>query len=165
MNVVNRHTRTLPTDIESVGAILDSLAGPDDRVWPSQLWPAMRLDRALQVGSSGGHGPIRYFVQSRVPGQEVVFRFLAPRGFHGTHAFSVSASPGGAVVSHTLSMRAAGTGIAAWLLVFRPLHDALIEDALSNIERAATGEAKQVPWSPYVRLLRTLLGRRPRRST
>ena len=164
MNVVNSHTRTMPTDFERVGSILDSLAGPNDRVWPSRSWPAMRLDRALQVGSSGGHGPIRYDVQSHVPGHEIVFRFLAPRGFHGTHAFSVSPSPGGTVVSHTLSMRAAGTGIVAWLLVLRPLHDALIEDALSDIERAATGDTKQVPWSPYVRFLRALLRRRPRRS-
>ena len=114
----------------------------------------MRLDRPLQVGASGGHGPIRYTVESYEPGRAVNFRFLAPKGFVGTHGFSLARVSGGVSLSHTLSITAAGMASMSWAFVFRPLHDALIEDALSNAERVLTGSTTPVPWSIYVRLLR-----------
>jgi len=56
--------------------MLDSLGSARDAVWPGGRWPVLTLDRPLQVGAVGGHGPIR-------------FRFLSPEGFVGTHGFDV----------------------------------------------------------------------------
>lgn len=50
----------------------------------------MRLDRPLDVGASGGHGPVRYVVDAHEPGRSVRFRFTDPSGFHGHHAFTNS---------------------------------------------------------------------------
>jgi hypothetical protein len=43
-----------------------------------------------------------------------------------------------------------------WPLIFRPLHEALIEDSLDDAERALGGEPPAREWSPWVRLLRRL---------
>jgi hypothetical protein len=51
--------------------------------------------------------------------------------------------------------------IPAWSTVVRPLHDALIEDALDNAERETTGTvAEPAGWSWWVRTLRRVLGSR-----
>jgi hypothetical protein len=91
----------------------------------------------------------------------VRLRFLAPRGFDGFHEFTVRPDPsGGTVLAHLLSMRAHGPAGASWPLVFRPLHDALLEDALDRAERALTGGVRApARWSRRVRLLRSLLAR------
>lgn len=51
--VRNVHERWLAAPAAMVGALLDSLAGPEDRLWPSQQWPAMWFDRPLGVGATG----------------------------------------------------------------------------------------------------------------
>jgi hypothetical protein len=126
----------------------------------------MRFDRPLQVGAIGGHGPIRYTVESYVPGQAVSFRFTSPPGFNGTHSLLVGLAPSGSRISHDLRMHTTGSGTLSWLLVFRPLHDALLEDAL---HRAALASGVQEPpptWSLWVRVLRVLLrSRRAPRAT
>ncbi len=160
MQVLNTHSRTIRAPVEESGILLGALGSASDRLWPVHAWPPMRLDRPLQVGATGGHGPIRYTVESYEPGRAVTFRFTSPRGFHGTHCFTVTGTKSGSVLSHTISMSALGVGVASWLLVFRPLHDALLEDALTNAERALTGKGNPVLWSPYVRCLRAILRRR-----
>jgi len=53
----------------------------------------------------------------------------------------------------------------AWPLIFRWLHDALIEGALDRAETATTGTpVKGRPWPLSVRLLRTALRRQPGRA-
>lgn len=47
-------------------------------------------------------------------------------------------------------------------LAIRPLHDALVEDALTNAQVALGEQPMPVPWSPWVRMLRAVLGRRGR---
>ena len=49
------------------GALLDTLGGPADALWPGPQWGATQLDRPLRVGSGGGHGPIRYHVTGDEP--------------------------------------------------------------------------------------------------
>jgi len=49
-------------------------------------------------------------------------------------------------------------------LMIRPLHDALIEDALGNAERACGGTAPRRPWSLWVRILRAAWQLRRRRG-
>ncbi len=74
MAVLGIHTRTLPVSGEEIGRLIDGLAGREDRLWPGDRWPPMRLDRPLEVGASGGHGPIRYTVEAYEPGRWVRFR-------------------------------------------------------------------------------------------
>lgn len=159
MKIVNVHQRLLHATPTQVGALLDTLASPQDRLWRQRLWPRLRLDRSLQVGASGGHGPIRYEVQEHVPGTRVRLRFTAPRGFDGWHAFEVlDATRCHCVLEHRIEMRLRGWARLSWPLVYGPLHDALIEDVLSAAQDALGEPPRPVPWSPYVRLLRRALG-------
>jgi hypothetical protein len=119
----------------------------------------MWLDRPLAVGATGGHGPIRYTVESYVPGEWVRFRVSAPRGFVGFHEFTSHDAPGGTVLRHTIAVSLHGFGRLIWPLAIRWLHDAMIEDILDRAEQATTGTvAHPSRWSPYVRLLRRLGG-------
>lgn len=162
MNVRNVHHRTLPTSLDAAGALIDGLASDGDRLWPRERWPAMRFDGPLAVGARGGHGPVRYTIQAYEPGRSILFRFSAPAGFVGTHGFSVESAGNGRVrLAHTLDMVAVGPARLSWPLVFRPLHDALLEDALDKAERSLGGQPAGARWSLYVRALRRLLRRRP----
>ncbi|MBI5092684.1 MAG: SRPBCC family protein, partial [Candidatus Hydrogenedentes bacterium] len=71
MKITNIHEREMQAAPESVGALLDSLSSPADALWPRRSWPPMILDRPLSVGATGGHGPVRYVVDSYTPGQAV----------------------------------------------------------------------------------------------
>lgn len=157
MRVLNVHARTLSVPPSDAGALLDTLASPDDRLWPAETWPAMRLDKPLGLDARGGHGPVRYSVAGYRRGRSVEFRFEAPAGFRGTHRFEVLDHPAGCELRHTLDMEAAWPAVLTWPLVYRSLHDALIEDALAKAQ-AMLGETPSIrPWSPYVRGLRWLL--------
>ncbi|MFN3842425.1 MAG: hypothetical protein ACK4RW_04065 [Rehaibacterium terrae] len=160
LGVRNVHARTLRAPAAAVGALIDTLASDDDRLWPHDRWPAMRLDRALAIGARGGHGPVRYRVEDYRPGQCVRFAFEAPRGFHGWHGFHLEAGGGHARLVHVLEMRIAGPALLSWPLLFRPLHDALLEDALDRAALALGDAPERQPWSPWVRLLRALLRHR-----
>jgi len=124
----------------------------------------MRFDRPLAIGASGGHGPIRYVVEAYEPGRSITFRFTGPRGFDGTHAFYTHLDGGAVHLEHVLEMHARGRAIPGWTFVFRPLHDALIEDALDRAELAATGAIRSpAQWPLTVHLLRSVFKRRRRR--
>ncbi|NWF69890.1 MAG: SRPBCC family protein [Chloroflexi bacterium] len=158
MHVINRHERTLPAPAAQVGALIDSLASKEDRLWPRDRWPAMRFDRLLGVGAVGGHGPIRYFVAEYIPGLHIKFQFTAPPGFNGWHGYTLEALDGQTTrLFHILEMRTSGPALLSWPLLFRPLHDALIEDSLDKAQSQLSGEPLVRQWSPYVRLLRRLL--------
>jgi hypothetical protein len=158
--VRNIHERLFLVPPSEVGALLDALATPGDPLWPHQQWPPMRLNGPLAVGVGGGHGPIRYTVEAYEPGRLVRFRFTGPRGFHGTHAFIVEpAEDAGTRLRHELLMRTGGAARLTWPVVFRPLHDAVIEDAFDRAA-VAIGQARMAPaWSLWVRILRAVLGR------
>ncbi|MBB6121257.1 SRPBCC family protein [Nocardiopsis algeriensis] len=157
MPVRNAHERLLPAPPERVGELLDGLASDGDRLWPRDDWPAMRLDKPLGAGARGGHGPVRYTVEEYEPGRRVRFRFRSPRGFDGHHEFAVRPGPGGAVLSHLITMRLRGSAMLLWSLFFRPLHDALLEECLDRAERALTGTVRTpARRSPHVRFLRRL---------
>lgn len=168
VKVLNGHERVLSASPDQVAALLASLASSEDRLWPRLWWPAIRFDRALSVGAVGGHGPIRYSIESYDPDEAIVFRFSAPRGFHGTHAYHiVPVDESHTRLRHVLEMRISGPALLSWPLIYRPLHDALIEDSLlvaeATLRQVTPDHAK---WSWYVRLLRRLLsGRRRRRRT
>lgn len=156
--VLNQHATVLAAGVEDVARLVDGLTGPDDRLWPRQVWPAMRLDRGLAPGSAGGHGPIRYHVESYQPGERIDFRFDGPRGFDGTHSLFIEPLGAGETrLRHVIDMRLQGPALLTWPLLFRPLHDALIEDALSLAEVGTGMPPRLRPWSLYVRVLRWLM--------
>jgi hypothetical protein len=155
MEVLNIHEREIRATREQVGALIDSLASSGDLLWPKRYWPAMKFDQPLGVGAVGGHGPIRYFVEAHTPGESIKFRFTGPTGFDGYHGYEVFATSGGLVLlRHTLKMKTRGVAQISWPLVFRPLHDALIDDSLALAERSLRQPPKVKRWSSWVRLLR-----------
>ncbi len=158
MRIINIHERQFPRPPAEVGALIDSLASDSDALWPSTMWPAMRFDRPLAVGAVGGHGPIRYAVEEFLPGNYIRFRFSGPRGFDGHHQFEVL--PHGntsACLRHTLEMNAHGPALLSWPLIFRWLHDACVEAALSVGPVSLGLQPFVPPWSPWVKALRCLL--------
>jgi hypothetical protein len=170
MRILNIHQRVLRSPPGEVGALLGTLASPDDQLWPGPpqgRWPRMSLDGPLAPGARGGHGPIRYRTVETVPARRVVFEF-EQRGWSrelvGTHRFEVDAVPAGAVLRHVIQADAKGWGSVRWRLVLGPLHDALMEDALDQAEGRLTGHlAKPSRWSFRARALRwglALLGRK-----
>jgi hypothetical protein len=160
MNVLNIHERVLDASADQVGRLIDSLASSDDLLWPSDRWVPMQFDRPLGVGAVGGHGPIRYAVEAYEPGRSIRFRFTEPTGFLGTHRFEIQPTAGGkALLRHVIEMQVAGRSLLVWLIIIRPLHDALMEDAL---DRAETSLGKPMPprkWSCWVRFLRRIMRR------
>ncbi|MGH3323338.1 MAG: SRPBCC family protein [Streptomyces sp.] len=161
MGVCNVHERLLPASRSEVGALLDALAGGADRLWPHDTWPAMRFDRPLAEGAVGGHGPVRYTVAAHVVGTWVRFAFTGPRGFDGFHEFAAfTVDERHTLLRHTLAMTARGSARLTWPLVWRPLHDACLEDSMDRAELACAGEVKRpARHTPYVRVLRALANR------
>ncbi|MBO8194875.1 SRPBCC family protein [Streptomyces oryzae] len=160
MDVCNVHERCLSAPPGRVGALLDSLAGEDDRLWPHG-WPPMAFDRPLGEGATGGHGPVRYKVVAYVPGTWVRFAFAAPRGFDGFHEYAVlTADDGRTLLRHTLAMRARGAARFSWRLFWGPLHDACLEDSLDRAELGCGGEvARPARHGWYVRALLRIAAR------
>jgi hypothetical protein len=153
MKVVNVHQRLLSAPPERVSALLATLGSAIDQVWPrNKGWPRMKLDRPIQVGAVGGHGPIRYVVEAYEP-QFVAFRFTM-RGTDGWHGFEImDATSQFCVLEHRVEARLTGLMLLKWLFVIRPLHDACVEDVLSQVQASLGETPRPVKWSPYVRLL------------
>jgi hypothetical protein len=158
VGIDNVHERALPAGGPLAEALIDRLAGPDDRLWPHDRWPAMHLDRGVSVGSEGGHGPIHYRVLEHQPGHLIRFAFTAPEGLIGEHSYQLDSGGERPVLRHTLHVRPAGRMRWQWPLLFEPLHDALIEDSFDRAV-AAVSETPYEPrqWPPLARTLRWLL--------
>ena len=153
---VNLHERRFPVSADRVGELIDSVADRDG-VWPSDRWPAMRLDDGVQVGSAGGHGPIRYTVDEYVPHRRVRFRISAPRGLDGWHELAVVPAGQGCDLRHTLAVEPKGLARVTWPLAIRPLHDALIEDAFDEAATSLGLDRSDTRWSRWVCWLRRAL--------
>jgi hypothetical protein len=157
--VFNRHERILKAPAERVGHLIDQLASSNDAVWPhNRGWPPMKFDRPLQVGAVGGHGPIGYTIDQYTPSQKIAFRFTAPKGFIGTHGLyleSINANQTRLV--HELEAKLEGNMKFSWIFLFRPMHDALVEDALDNAQLLFEPKIKRQSWSWYVKFLRLMM--------
>ena len=86
--IYNVHEREYPVPAARLGALLEQVAGPESPLWPVRSWPPMILDRPLDAGASGGHGPIRYRCTAYQPGHRAEFTFTVPV-VKGTHTFSI----------------------------------------------------------------------------
>ncbi|MFC4002939.1 hypothetical protein ACFS2C_09585 [Prauserella oleivorans] len=91
---------------------------------------------------------------------ETLSSFDPPGGFDGFHEFTALPDGDGSVLRHLIAMRVHGKARLTWPLLYRPLHDALLEDLLDRAEENLTGEvARPARWSLPVRLLRGLRSR------
>jgi len=124
----------------------------------------MKFKDGLVVGAIGGHKPIRYSVEAFDKGHSAVFRFISPRGFKGTHSYRViPISENECELIHSIEMDAQGKALVAWVLVIRPLHDALLKDSLSKVGVNIGLNATPNNWSVWVKLLRwTMSSGKPR---
>ena len=147
MKVLNIHSREYPVSSKEVGLLMDSLSSKNDLLWPHHVWPRMKFDKPLSVNAAGGHGPIRYYVEKYEPGKLVQFHFTGPNGFNGYHGYDVIEKENGKTEFAVLS----------WPLIFRPLHDALIEDSLTCAEVRLGLESRISNWSVWVKLLRWII--------
>lgn len=155
--VLNIHEREYPVDVSLLGELIDGLSSRADRLWPAHRWPAMRLDGPLGPGAKGGHGPIRYTVETFEPGRSVRFRFTGPLGLVGWHGFDAEpAGPGRSRLRHTVEADLRGGMRLTWPLALRWLHDAAVEDALDCAGRALGQDLPERRLSAPVRLLRRL---------
>ena len=136
----NIHERQLRASAADVAGLLGELASDRDRLWPRDRWPAMKLSGGVVAGSTGGHGFVRYSVETVFP-DRVTFRFDERIGIRGTHGFELDPTPdGGCVLRHVLEGESHGLMKIGWPLIVRPLHDALVEDGLDNATRELDGD-------------------------
>lgn len=159
MRIANVHSRDLPVSATRVAPLIDTLASSGDLLWPKHIWPAMRFDTPLGLGVQGGHGPVRYVVEAYEPGRSIRFRITAPSCLKGAHhGFEVIDNTGGnSQLRHCLVLECSGRAWVSWPLAWRPLHDALIEDALASAQIALNVPPVVTPWSLWVRIVRFLV--------
>lgn len=161
----NVQRRTIDAPLNRMGALLDRVAGPDDPWWPVPAWPAIRFDRPLGPGATGGHGMIRYTVVEYVPGRLLRCAFDPAIGLVGEHELRLEADGAGTAVVHVIRGRLTGGMRLLWPVAIRWLHEALLQDLLDNAERTGTGAVhRPARWSPWVRLVRRAFAARADRS-
>ena len=62
MKVINIHNREIAQPKSELAKLFKTLASDNDLMLATDKWSPMKLNKGLQVGSKGGHGPIKYFV-------------------------------------------------------------------------------------------------------
>ncbi len=165
MQVTNIHSRIIHQPLHNVDALFHTLSSDNDLMLATHLWPRMKLDKGLAIGSNGGHGPIRYFVTHYEPGQSIQFQFSKPAGFNGYHKFEIKALDKETTeVKHTISMHTTLWGTVQWIIAIRWLHDAFIEDAFDKVENHFVVEKKKSKWSMWVKFLRKIAKRQYKRQ-
>ncbi len=163
MRVYNVHERRFHASPEAVGRLIDGLSGPDERLWPRDQWPPMELDPALEPGARGGHGPVRYRVAEYFPGRRAAFEFEdngLTEGWDGLHFFETAPRKDGTVLRHVIDVECSFRDWLTWWFTIRPMHNALVEDALDLAQAAVEGPVrKPARWGLWVRCLRWAVAR------
>ncbi len=155
MNIKNIHTRTIKASQNKLIKLLQTLSSDNDCIWPKEKWPAMRFENGLKIGSKGGHGPIRYWIENYTPEEGIQFRFSKPTGFQGFHKLEIQKlTQESTVITHTIAMQTAGKSTWLWLFIIRPLHNALMVDLLNKVENQFSDTQKSTNWNLWVKFLR-----------
>lgn len=141
-----------------ISDILNTLSSNNDKLWPKEKWPPMIFRKGLTVGAIGGHGPIKYSINSYIPGSSIEFTFVKPDGFKGVHRFEVTEIENNKTeLKHTIDMMLSGKEILTWHIAIRWLHDALIEDCFDKVENQFSTNEKETKWNLWVVFLRNRL--------
>jgi len=165
--ISNVHERRIAAPPQEVGALLDSLGSPHDRLWPHAPRDPMVLRHGdgsgLRIGAKGGHGPVRYTVEDYEPGRRVTFRIAPELGlgnaWHGV--FAEPTADGGTLLRHELEVTPTGAMRILWPLVVRSMHNCYAEDALDRAERElGVGPTQEHRHSLWARVLERRLRRR-----
>ncbi|MEW4922736.1 hypothetical protein [Algibacter sp. 2305UL17-15] len=158
MKVTNIHKRKVKQPKHKVSALLKTLSTKEDKIWPIAYWPAIRFDNGLKVGSKGGHGIIRYYIEDHKLGEYIVFRFLSPKGFNGIHKFEImQIDKENTEIQHSIIMNTEGMAALQWIFMIKWLHDALIENAFDRIENNFSEDKVFTTWNIWVRIWRYIL--------
>ncbi|MDK9708258.1 MAG: hypothetical protein OEL83_14535 [Desulforhopalus sp.] len=161
MKITNIHQRKYQQPPSVLSEILATLSSKNDRLWPHELWPPMVLNNGLKLHSSGGHGPIGYYVSDHDPGKSVEFTFTKPEGFAGTHSFELIAiGDEKTLLRHTIDMDLSPKGMITWYVAIKWLHDALLEDCLDKVHNQVAQNEVRSRHNLWVTILRKVLKRR-----
>ena len=115
----------------------------------------MKFKTGIQVGTKGGHGPIRYSVEKYNPDEIIQFRFSKPNGFNGVHKYEIKElDKENTEIKHTIDMNTTGKGTLIWTFAIRSLHNALIEDGFDKLENNLSDNRKSTEWNIWVKFLR-----------
>jgi hypothetical protein len=133
MKIHNVHSRELPGTLDQIGALIDDLGTPQDRLWPTDRWPTtpLELDGPLAVGTQSRQGLLRLTQMRQVvdvyePGRRIEFRFMPGLGTVGTHRLEVvPLGADRARLTHTLDCRVEAKMLALYPILIR-VHDALV---------------------------------------
>ena len=158
MKVLNIHKRVINHPKEKVSELLETLSTKNDKIWPYEKWPVIKFRKGLVEGTNGGHGPIRYSIEKYIPKEFIQFKFSKPVGFNGIHKFEIlELENGNTELKHTIDMDVVGKGLLTWIIAIRPLHNALLEDALDKVENQYISEKRKTEWTIWVKFLRKIL--------
>tara|TARA_R110002073_G_scaffold139232_2_gene289244 strand:+ start:21521 stop:22018 length:498 start_codon:yes stop_codon:yes gene_type:complete len=161
LKVLNIHTRIIEQPKAQLADCLATLSKPNDNLWPSEQWPAMRFKKGIEVGAKGGHGPIRYTVEEYDPSKCIQFRFTNPKGFDGIHKLELKEITNNKTqITHTIAMKTSGKATFNWIFAIRALHNALIEDGFDKLENKFSKDTKRSEWNWWVKLLRKQLAKK-----
>ncbi|MCK8479887.1 hypothetical protein [Psychroserpens algicola] len=162
MKVINIHQRLIHQPKTEIAKLFQTLATSEDKIWPKEKWPAMRLNDGLQIGSQGGHGRIRYTVVDFKPGFYVKFQFTKPIGFQGIHELTIKEeSVTTTEIRHNIKMETKSVKATfLWVFIIRWLHDALIEDAFDKVEQHFSSSETTTSYNLWVACLRYLYKRK-----
>ena len=157
MKVTNFHKREITQPKSEIAKLFKTLATENDMMLATDKWSPMKLDKGLQVGSKGGHGPIKYFVTDYQQDKSITFQFDLT-GFNGFHKFELrELETDKTELSHIIDMTTSGSATLKWALAIRWLHDAYIEDAFDKVENHFTKDKKSSEWSWWVKTLRKVM--------
>lgn len=158
MKVINLHTRTINQPKHKVEELFRTLSSKNDMMLATDKWSPMILDNGLNVGSKGGHGPIKYKVQDYNPDNYIQFQFTEPKGFNGLHKFEITELDTNVTeLKHSIDMNTTGSATLKWVFVISWLHDAYIEDAFDKVENHFANDKKNCKWTIWVKILRRML--------
>ncbi len=157
MKIINIHKREINQPKEEIVKLFRTLASENDLFFATKIWPPMKLDKGLQIGSKGGHGPIKYHVVEYNPEEFIAFEFDL-KGFEGTHKFNIlETNQNRTKLYHVIDMSTSGFSTIKWIFAIRWLHDALIEDTFDKVENHFSSIKKRSEWSIWVKLLRKIM--------
>ena len=157
MKIINFHKREIQQSKAELVKLFNTFATDNDMMLATDKWSPMKLDKGLQVGSKGGHGPIKYFVTEYQPEKSITFQFDLT-GFNGFHRFDITELESNKTeLSHIIDMTTTGSATLKWALAIRWLHDAYIEDAFDKVENHFTKDKKSSKWNLWVRALRKIM--------
>ena len=107
-----------------------------DRVWPTEIAPAPRLQGHRLYDA----GPMLWEEFDR-PGAARAFRVVRPDELQLEHWFELELAEGGTVLRHTLEGCAVGKYEAIWRERIEPFHGLILQALLDNVEAAVASAA------------------------